>query len=329
MPRTREPTPAEKKAEESDRQIKAAVGNTNDEQINRRNAIADRADEARESELQQTDGERIVEPDPEEQRAEQEARAAEEERARLERDANEQQARALQEGGTEPRSYTVRVNGRDVQMSEAELVSRASKVYAADEYLQMAQDAVKRAQALAPSQDVPATDSDAISEDVLTSALQGDREAIRKVAQRLNGTPGMQPQVLQAVDARLAFHDQVNWFRGEYKDVVNDPFLYSLVVAEDKKLAESDPSLPLRDRLKKAGDTIRTWKQGFAKAPEVNPKLVRKASTPSVPAAGSRQSSAQEEEGEEPVENVIDAMAKARGQGTAVRTPQGMFGSKS
>jgi hypothetical protein len=328
MPRPKQATPEDKKAEEAEKKLEAAVGNTNQEQVDKRNAIADSADAARE--LQDFDGEKPVPPDPEEARAAQEAQAAEEQRARLEREANEAEAKALQEGA-QPRTFTVRVNGRDVEMTETELMARAAKVASADEYLQMAQEAVKRSQALVPSQDVSASDVEDVTADTLTAALQGDREAIDKVARRLNG-PSRQtlsPDVLSAVDDRMTFHDAVNWFRGEYQDVVKDPFLYRLVVEEDKKIAQSEPSLAYRERLKKAGDTIRTWKQGFSKVTDSNSKLTRKATTPAVPAAGSRQSPPREEDVEEPVESVIDAMAKARGQEQAIRTPQGMFGGKT
>jgi hypothetical protein len=329
MPKAKEPSKQEQKTAEVEKKITAAIGNTNQEQVDRRNAIADRADEFRAADLQDTDGDRVVERDPEEARAEAEAQATEAERARLEAEANEAEAKRLQEesGRSEPvsKTYSIKVNGRDVQMTEEELLARASKVASADEYLQMAADAVKRSTALVPSQDVPASDGSAVTEDTLTSALQGDREALRKVAQRLNG-PSVNPDVLQAVDDRLTFHDAVNWFRGEYKDVVTDPFLYQLVVDQDKRIASSEPTLPYRDRLKKAGDTIRNWKQGFTKTSDTNAKLARKAATPPVPAAGSRQSVREDEEAEEPVESVIDAIAKSRGQEQAIRTPQGMFG---
>ena len=329
MPRIKEPTKADVAAAEVEKKLVAAVGNTNKEQVDRRNEIADRADEARQQDLAEFDGNKVVPPDPEEARAAAEEEAAEAERARLEAQANEAEARRLQEGGTNApaKVYNVRVNGRDVSMTEAELIERAAKVASADEYLQTAAEAVKRATARGPSQDVPATDGGAIGEDTLTSALQGDREAIRKVAQRLNG-PSVNTDVLQAVDDRLTFHDAVNWFRGEYQDVVKDPFLYRLVVEEDKKIAQTEPSLPYRDRLRKAGETIRTWKQGFTKATDTNAKLARKAAAPPVPAAGSRQTLREDDEAEEPVENVIDAMAKARGQTQAIRTPSGMFGVK-
>ena len=333
MPRAKTPTPQQQENAEAEKKIQAAVGNTNQEQVDRRNAIADNFDKMRE--LEEFDGEKVVERDPAELQAEREAQEAEAERARLESEANEEEAKRLQEGiVTEamqnlPKTYTLKVNGRDVQVTEAELIARASKVAAADEYLQMATDAVKRATALGPSHaDTPASDSGAVNADTLTAALQGDREAIEKVAQRLNG-PSVTPDVLQAVDDRLTFHDAVNWFRGEYQDVVKDPFLYRLVVEEDKKIAQSEPTLPYRDRLKKAGETIRTWRQGFTPVTETNPKLTRKAATPTVPSAGGRQSRVTEEEAEEPVERVIDAMAKARGQDQAVRRPSGMFGVKS
>jgi hypothetical protein len=333
MPKIKQPSPAAQKAEEAERKITAAVGNTNQEQIDKRNAIADRADEYRQADLEDTDGDKIVPRDPEEARAEAEAQETERERARLEAEAAEDEARRLQEEGTvtrssssePPRRYTIKVNGRDLELSEEELISRASKVSSADEYLQTAAEAVKRATASAPSeQDVSASDAGGITEDTLTSALQGDREAIRKIAQRLNGPS---TDVLQAVDDRMTFRDAVRQFRSDYADVCKDPNLYSLVVAKDSELAKSEPNLGYEERLKKAGDSVRNWIKGYGKPAEtVNPKLLRKQQSSNVPAAGSRQATRDEDDSEAPVGDVIDAMAKARGQTEAIRTPQGMFG---
>ncbi len=330
-------TPREQQIE-TERKIGAAVGNTNQEQVDRRNAIADRADEARAHELQDTDGEKVIESDPDEAEAAaaREAAAAEAERARLEAaEENEHRARALQEEGadrtaTEPRVFKLKINGREVEMTETEVLERASKVASADEYLQSAADAVRRSQAQDPSaQDDPASGGKADARELLRSALQGDEEAIEKVAQLLQAPSAVTPDVLRAVDSRLSFHDAVSRFRGEYKDLVSDPFLYRLVVEEDKRLADKEPHLSYTDRLKRAGDTIRTWKQGFTKTVATNPKLDRKATATQVPAAGGRQVTRQDDEESESVESVIDQMAKARGQEQARRGPTGQFAGKN
>ena len=312
----------QEKAVETDRQIMAAVGNRNQEQIDRRNAIADALDATPDRKEMQEVGENLVvdESDQAEKDAKRAEEEAEAERQRLEAEANERAAKEEQEAGVvhaEPRKFKLRVNGKDVEFTEAEVLERASKVSSADEYLQSAAKAVELSQALGLSKDGSAGGEEDSIEDTLTSALQGDSEAIKKVAQRLKAPPVK--DVLSAVDDRLSFRSAVDWFRGEYKDVVEDPMLYRLVVDEDSRIAKAEPLTPYRDRLKRAGDRVRDWKQTITGKPPTNPKLERKASVAVVPTAGGRQVVRDEEEGEEPVETVIDKMARDRGQGGAVR----------
>lgn len=313
------------KAEDTHRQIAAAIGNRNQERVDRMNEIANRADEQEDRQFQDFDGEKVVDLDPSEEAERAAARAereAEEERQRLEAESNERAAQDEQEGGAvhaEPRKFKLKVNGKDIELTEEELLSRASKVSSADEYLQLASRAVEASQALGPSKDVSASGGEDVTEDTLTSALQGDPEAIRKVAQRLKAPSAVTPDVLTAVDDRMSFRSAVDWFRGEYKDVVEDPMLYRLVVDEDTRLTKTEPSLAYRERLKRAGETVRTWKQGLAKSPAANPKLERKASVASIPQAGGRQVVREDSEEEEPIESVIDKMARARHQQGAIR----------
>ncbi|HEV2390089.1 MAG TPA: hypothetical protein VGS04_05120 [Nitrososphaerales archaeon] len=300
---------AEQQAER-EKQIGAAVGNMNDTQLFRRNEIADQLDKTR----------GFDEEDTEKAALETEAQA-EAERQRLEAEANERAAKDEQDAGVveaEPKKFKLKVNGKDVEMTEAEVLERAQKVAAADEYLQMAARAVEQSRALAPSQDEPVSAEEDRIEDTLTSALQGDREAIGKVAQRLKAPSTV--DVLRAVDDRMSFRSAVSWFQGEYKDVVDDPMLYRLVVDEDARLAKSEPAMSYQERLKRAGDHVRGWKQGIVKSmTPVNPKLERKAAAPSVPSATQRQAAPEDEDAEEPVESVIEKMARARNQNGAVR----------
>ena len=153
-------------------------------------------------------------------------------------------------------------------------------------------------------------------------ALQGDPEAIKKVAARLKKPSAVTPDVLTALDDRMSFRDAVNWFRGEYKDIVNDPMAYQLVVAEDSRIAKEDPGLSYQARLRRAGDKVKSWLSEKTKsATPPNPKLERKASVPSIPQAGGRQVVREEDDEEEPLESVIDKMARARHQQGAVKHP--------
>lgn len=308
---------------EREKQVGAAIGNQNQSRVDRLNAIAERADEQEDRQTIDFDGENLVEPDESElaeKAAKQAEREAEEERQRLEAEANERAAQDEQEAGVvkaEPKKFKLKVNGKEVELTEEEVLERAQKVSSADEYLQIASKAVEASKALTPPKGEPASVEEDDTEDVLTSALQGDSEAIKKVAQRLKAPSVVTPDVLNAVDDRMSFRSAVDWFRGEYKDVVEDPMLYSLVVSEDSKLAQSEPTLGYRERLKRAGETVRTWKSGFAKPP--SPKLERKASVTPIPQAGGRQVVKEEPDEEEPIESVIDKMARARHQAGAIR----------
>jgi len=313
----------ETQLQEHDRQIAAAIGTRNQEQVDRRNAIANRADEQEDRQTIDFDGDKLIEDDPTEAAAARAEAEAEEERQRLETEANERAAREDQEAGAvraEPKKYRLKVNGKEVELTEEEVLERAQKVESADEYLQTAKKAVEASLARGPSQDGPASHEEDVTEDTLTSALQGDPEAIRKIAQRLKAPSTVTPDVLTAVDDRMSFRDAVNWFRGEYKDIVSDPMAYQLVVAEDTRLARDEPSLGYQARLKKAGDKVKGWLSEKTKsATPPNPKLERKASVLPIPQAGGRQVVREEDEEEEPVESVIDKMARARHQGGAVR----------
>lgn len=314
-----------------DRQIAEAVGNTNDKQLNARNAIADSLDTLPERTMLDFDGDNIVTGEEAagadvdaataaEREAEQAERSAQAERERLETEAN---ARAAESSSSEvtasPKTYKLKINGKDVELTEAEVLERAQKVASADEYLQFAKKTVEQRQAPPPSQDESASGTDDAIEDTLTSALQGDKEAIAQIAQRLKAPS--RPDVLSAVDDRLSFRSAVEWFRDEYKDIVGDPMLYQLAVSEDSRLLRAEPTLSYRERLKRAGEHVRGWKAGLTKSatPPVNPKLARKAEVAPVPQAGGRQAAPEDTEEEEPIETVIDKMARARHQGGAIR----------
>lgn len=320
----------EEAAVTKDRQIAEAVGNTNNKQLDARNAIADNLDKLPDRTMLEFDGDDVVagEATGTEEgatTAEREAPTAEEtaqaERERLEAEANARAASSSSstEVTAHPKTYRLKVNGKEIELTEAEVLERAQKVASADEYLQFAKKAVEGSPAPTPSQDEPTSGEEDPIEDTLTSALQGDKEAIAKIAQRLKAPS--RPDVLSAVDDRLSFRSAVEWFRGEYQDVVSDPMLYQLAVHEDSRLIKAEPTLSYRERLKRAGEHVRSWKAGLTKpaAPPENPKLTRKAAVLPVPQAGGRQVGNEDTDEEEPIESVIDKMARARHQGGAIR----------
>lgn len=310
------------------RQVGGAIGNSNQAQIDRRNAIADNLDKTEDRAMTDTTEEDVFEPvESDEERSEREATeaaaAAEAERVRLEASGGELPIDP-EAVVAAPKKFKLTVNGKELELTEEQVLERAQKVSSADEYLQLAAEAVKRTQPAQPSEtDTALNVGDADIEDALTSALMGDKEAIKTIARRLKAPPAVTPDVLSAVDDRLSFRSAVDWFRSEYKDLVEDPMLYKLVSDEDARIAKDKPQLPYRERLKSAGEKIRTWKTGFAPTPAptpANPKLQRKSSVAPVPQAGGRQVAPSEgEEETESVESVIDKMARGRHQQGAIR----------
>ena len=274
-------------------------GTLNTDRLKRFNAIADSADEIRGQEFNEEITDRPVEDDREED------------------DGETVQAVA------EPRRVKIKVNGKELSLTEDELIQRAQKVESADEYLRSASEAVKNATKLALSaQDEPTrVDEDDLA---LARAIQMGSEdeavqAIRKIKSRPSEvTPDA---VARVVDERLSFQRAAEWFNGEYKELLADPLLKKLVLDRDTELAQLEPNTPYTDRLKRVGDEIRTWSQKMSggSVPSKIDKAARKASVAAVPSAAGRQSSGSDEESDDSPESVIAAMAKSRGQARSVQ----------
>jgi hypothetical protein len=355
--RTPEPRPASVEARESEAAARqerdqsdaearaasaAANASANKLQLDRRNAIADNLDSTPDRAMQDIDGEHEVENDEAEE-TERAARRAEldseKERERLEADANERAARDEQEAGvvkgeeapSEPKKYKLKINGQEVELTEAQVLERAQKVSSADEYLQTASKALEASKALALSQpDGSASVEEDDTEATLTSALQGDEEAIKKIALRLKAPPAtVTPADVRSVVAdQTRFTDALKWFQGEYKDLCSNPKVFEECQRRDAALAKAEPALPYRDRMARVGNEVRAWVKQLtgghspAPTPPRDDKLHRKASVANVPQAGGRQTVREDEEEEEPTESVIDKMARARHQNGAIRKIQ-------
>jgi hypothetical protein len=308
--------------------------NRNNEMVNRRNQIADSYDDMRADDMDETDGERILSKNPDDteaEAAEEDARAA---RARQEleqddrpgNDRDDEDEQEEDEGDSKVINgetyYLQIVNGKKKWQSLREIRATAQKVESADEYLQNASASVKNA--IKMTEQVPSQMDDEDLELELNKALMGDQESVRKLAQRLKATPSaVTPDVLQAVDERMTFRAAVDWFEGEYEKELSDPLLKKLIVEEDARLANEDPSMSYKKRLKIAGDSIRKWKNGISGQAEGTPptskKLERKQQMASAPVAGGRYREGDEPEAEETVADAIQAMAKKRGQSRAIQ----------
>lgn len=345
-----EKTPQEIQAEKLEKARKANE-ERNQSRLDRLSAIADGNDEHGAADMHDTDGNKLVmkeESTPEEREA-----AAAQEELEGQRFLAEQEAKALQEQGTEAATeeepapqeakaeeeksatadvkvvngvshYLTIVNGKEKWLTLEQLRVAAQKVESADEYLASAAASVRNSSRLAPStEDEPSKVEEADLEKTLSSAVMGDEEAIKKLAAAIKARPSVvTPDVLQQFDERWAFRRAAEWFEESYADELSDPFLKRLIVERDAELAKENPQLPYKQRLKQAGDEIRSWKQKLSGNAPVRAvtspnKLERKKVLVNVPSAAARQMAPEDEEPEESVEEAIQKMAKARGQSRA------------
>lgn len=348
-----EATTPEALAAERLEKARKANESRNQARLDRLSAIADGNDAAGTSEMQDIDGGNMImkeTPSAEEREA---AAAREEEESQ--RFLAEQEARALQGEGTdtahadgetdaaqsdEPTKeetasdvkvvngvthYLTVVNGKEKWLTLEQLRVAAQKVESADEYLASAAASVRNSSRLAPSnKDESSRVEEVDLEKTLSSAVMGDEEAIKKLAAAIKARPSaVTPDVLQQFDERWSFRRAAEWFEETYADELADPFLKRLMYERDAELAKEDPQVPYKQRLKKAGDEVRTWMQkksssGPVRAAPSPNKVDRKKTLVNVPTAAARQTPVEDEETEESVEDVISRMAKARGQSRAV-----------
>jgi len=278
------------------------VGTLNEERIRRLNAIADNADERRHDEFDDVDGETVYPREPRQQ-------AQEEQQEDPHQDDIEPPA--------PPRMVRVKVNGREMEVSEEEVIRRAQKNWAADEYLQRAAEAARKANELAvPPLDRSVADDDAVQ---IARAIQlgTEEDAVQAIRNLRSQPPAQSDAVARIVDERLSFTRAVENFEREYEDIRADPMLWKLAGQRDDELARERPDLPVSERFRTVGDEIRQWKAQFA-TPQRIDKAARKASVAAVPTAAGRQAPLDDEPDDNP-ETVIAQLAKARGQGAPIK----------
>jgi hypothetical protein len=218
---------------------------------------------------------------------------------------------------TEPTSPTVskhkiKVNGRDIELTYDELIAKAQKVEAADEYLRQAKATSDNIHAQ-PSQDVEVEMTDL--ELVRAIQMGGEDEAVeamRKIRQ------SNQPQVntediLRQVDERAKAQSASEKFGRDYKDIMGDQVLRNLAFQEDSRLMAAGDTRSYDVRYAEIGNNIRTWRDSLTSSS--SDKVQRKINAPQVPkAAGRAQAPVEQVEHEESRQEMIARIAKSRGQ---------------
>ena len=314
-------------------EAKAANKARNDERLERLNAIANQADEMKSADgmedledeawTEHVDRRRPAEPNrPESNEDDDGTIVAKAEQA--DRDLDEARAAGADDvrvtnGET---YYRLIVNGQERWMTLQQLRENASKVSAADEYLRSAKELVKSNLTASPSsQDDMANSARGRVRELLNRAIMGEQEAIDELAQaieRPSANVDVAKLVDERVDGRLTFREAVNWFDKEYQAELSDPRMKEYMVWKDAQLAQANPNMDFKERLRTVGEEARALR-GRPAAPPADPqrraeKEQRKASVRSIPVAGGRQTDEADEDDDETYEMSIAKMAKLRGQ---------------
>ena len=258
-----------------------------------------------------------------------------------ERELQRMEAETSDDAGPEPeaapRMITRKVNGRDVTRSEDDWFAIASKVEAADTYLEEAARLRREAlqQNQPPAQNVPSP------EDVRAAQVEDRRALVRAIQmgteeeamaaleqlQSMNSRPELtSAQLAKAVDDRLTFKEAVSKFESEFSDILSDPQLRTLALQRDQELMAAGDKREYWDRYSEIGNSLRGWRDGLIKSatkdsPAPPDPLALKqaakadAAKRSTPQGAARKApaSAQPDDREESVSDVIANIAKARG----------------
>jgi len=242
------------------------------------------------------------------------------------------------EADDEPvRKFKVKVNGKELEFTEEELIARAQKVASADEYLadaarQKREAAAQPAAPAGPTEAELQAARDAEDRAIVRAIQMGTEEealqAVRKLDERRARPSVTTDDMSRAIDERLAFNEAISKFRSDYSDISGDPLLNTLAQQRDNELIASGDARPYAERYEQIGKELRAWKESLSPAPAKEPevkepvetgmeaKKAKKAAAPTVPVSATKkvqQVKPDEDDGEEDASSVIANIAKARG----------------
>jgi hypothetical protein len=302
------------------------VGTGNDARLALMNQIADNNDEERSDELANVNDDDTTEPF----KAEKTKSDVDDETIE---GSDEQRDTPNPTDKPETKKYKIKVNGRELELSEEELIARAQKVESADEYLRSAKQQVAPKKEEAPKGPTPEELQQQENEELLRAARaiqMGSEEeavaALQKIVQKASSVrPSMTTDdVSRTIDERLAFNTAIEHFSEQYEDIWTNPTLKGLAFQRDAALIKEGDTRPYAERYAAIGEEIRAWKADLVKASapkadektDEQTKLERKASAPKAPAAASAKAKPaprEEDDIDDSPSAVIANMAKSRG----------------
>jgi len=280
------------------------VGNQNERQLSAREAIANKADALRADDLDDylKDDEANQGEGEEEEEVEEETRPAPE------------------------KKFKLKINGQDFELTEKELIERASKVSAADQYLAESKRAYEQAQqqtqiqakAAAPSTDAQKQPAKPYADDDLALArviqMGSEEEAAQAIALLRRPNPSVlntDDIAMRAVD-RLRFERDSAWFQETYPEIFASDDWRGFALMLDETLVRGGDRRQYKERYKEIGDKVRGM-MGTNKS-LADKREAKAASAESIKQASVRSRPAVDEEEDDSASAVIARIAKSRGQ---------------
>ena len=212
----------------------------------------------------------------------------------------------------EPELYEIKVNGRTLKLTKDELIARAQKVEAADDYIKQAAQMYRATKEPAPEPKAPVSveeDDAALARAIQTGTEQEAVAAIQKLRARPSASTD---DVLRIVNTQLAITEANRKFESDYSDIAKDPNLVALVTVEmQKRIQQRDPR-SYQENLMEVAESVKNWKASFVPASaQVQEKVARKATVTVIPTAAARAAGKTDEKPESHAE-IIAELAKQR-----------------
>jgi len=294
------------------------VGSGNDSRLKLYNEIADGLDRFRSEELAHVNDDGSTEEFSLEE-VEEEASQLGEEPDTPEEESSSNEPESFQ--SEVPPRYRIKVNGVEQELSLDELIARAQKVEAADQYLNEASRLYKEAK----SHNQPANqsaDNSKVEEDdlALARAIQmGSEEEAVNAIRKLKSNGLSKDDLTRQIDERMIFQEANRFFATEYKDIVSNPRLYEMAIRRDAELIQSGDTRSFKDRYDAIGKEIRGWVKEISgnvssSTLSQEQKKERKEAAPTAPKSVALKAQQEVEEESEPTtQEIIQGIAKSRG----------------
>jgi hypothetical protein len=218
----------------------------------------------------------------------------------------------------------VKVDGVEKEVPESLIldagVRAVQKESAADKRLAEATQLLKTAQEAAAPKKTPLPDMDAVelANRIRMGSDEEAQAAISILLERNQATPDQIADVAEErVLKKLEFKDALTWFQTSYPEVVADPYLIQIAIAEEQRLRDAGDTRGYKDVYKDVGDAIskkmNEWRGGKPTVSTNTEKKERKSEISNLPAASARKVAQEQPQAKSPSQ-VIEDMRKARGQ---------------